>query len=137
MDYAIGMDIKTTTTRNTKYSSALKEAISMQGHATNADLLRTLKDTFPELSATTVHRITARLAESGDIAIAPPSRGGAVRYDHNTLPHDHFMCTGCDGVRDVDIKDELIDLLTSSMDDCHISGRLTISGICSKCKEDH
>jgi Fe2+ or Zn2+ uptake regulation protein len=47
------------------------------------------------------------------------------------------MCTGCDGVRDVDIKDELIDLLTSSMDDCHISGRLTISGICSKCKEDH
>lgn len=121
--------------RTSKYSLAIKEIIKQLGHTTNVELLDAAHVLFPDLSATTVHRITARLAERGVIAIAPNTHDGAMRYDANTTPHDHFMCTNCEGLRDIDIKDDVIGLLESAIDDCHISGRLTINGKCNKCKE--
>lgn len=121
--------------RQTKYCSAIERILARLGHATNAELLAELQKLYPDVSATTVHRASARLAERGSIAIAPPSHDGAMRYDANTQAHDHFMCTNCGMIRDADVKDAVVPILESSMDGCHISGRLTISGICKKCKE--
>ena len=128
-------NVATTTQRQTKYCQAIEGLLASMGHATNTELLVELHNTYPNLSATTVHRATARLATRGSIAVAPPAHDGSIRYDTNVIPHDHFVCTSCGILRDTDVKDKVTPILESSMDDCHISGRLTISGLCKQCKE--
>jgi len=128
----------TTTTiarRQTKYCQAIENLLVSLGHATNTKLLVELRKLYPDVSATTVHRATARLALQGKIAVAPSSIDGSMCYDANVAPHDHFQCTSCGALRDTDIKDSVVSILESSLDDCRISGRLTINGLCKQCKE--
>ncbi len=127
------MIVTETKERQTKYCLAIEDTLKVMGHATNVELLRSLRATYPELSATTVHRATARLASRGKIAIAPLTRDGSIRYDSTTTPHDHFQCVSCGTLRDTDVKDKITPILECSMGDCSISGRLTISGVCKQC----
>ena len=122
--------------RQTKYCQAIENILKRLGHATNARLMKELRKSFPDVSATTVHRATARLAARGAIAIAPAAPDGSMRYDVNIYPHDHFLCTNCGILRDTDVKDKVVSTLESSIDGCHISGRLTICGICKRCNEN-
>jgi len=119
--------------RQTKYCQAIELTLQQLGHATNAELLSALKADFPDVSATTIHRATARLALRGIIGVAPADTDGAMRYDANTAPHDHFLCTGCGLLRDTNVKDKLVPILEASIDGCTISGQLTISGTCKRC----
>lgn len=120
-------------TRQTKYCNSIKSTLATKGHATNSELLIELRKSFPELSATTVHRATVRLSTRGEIGIAPSSKDGSMRYDANIEPHDHFLCNNCDLLRDTDVKDEITPILETSIGDCRISVRLTISGVCREC----
>ncbi len=120
--------------RQTKYCSAIKGALKIKGHATNNELLIELRRVFPELSATTVHRATARLASRGEIAVAPSAKDGSMRYDSNLEPHDHFLCSSCHLLRDIDVKSKLNAILKRSICDCQVSGRLIIEGLCSSCE---
>lgn len=124
-----------TQTRQTKYCNAIESVIAVQGHVTNAELIALLREQFPGVSATTVHRASARLAERGIIAIAPPAKDGSMRYDANLMPHDHFVCSSCDTIRDTDIKDKVIPVIEAAIEGCNISGRLTIGGLCKQCSE--
>ena len=119
--------------RKTKYCLAIEAVLADVGHATNAQLLAELQKNYPNLSATTVHRATSRLAARGLIAMAPSSRDGSMRYDTNIELHDHFICSTCEAIKDADVKDTITQIMESSIDDCRISGRLTIGGICKKC----
>ena len=121
--------------RYSKYCEAIEVALANKGHATNAELLEELRKTYPKLSATTIHRATSRLEGRGLIAVAPPLHDGSARYDTNIDPHDHFICTSCGILRDTDIKDKVTTILETSIADCHISGRLTIGGLCSLCRD--
>lgn len=127
----------TATTRQTKYCQAIAAVMQQRGHATNAELLGELRREFPDLSATTVHRATARLAERGELALAPPTQSGAMRYDTNTAPHDHFSCTQCGLLVDADIAHGVSDLLAASIKGCRMSGRVVVSGICKQCNEEN
>ncbi len=129
------MNNTTSSQRQTKYCQSIEIMLEAMGHATNTELLIELRNTYPNLSATTVHRATARLASRGTIAVAPTSHDGSMRYDTNVVPHDHFLCTNCGMLRDTDVKHRVVPILESAIGDCHISGRLTISGICRQCKE--
>lgn len=122
--------------RQSKYCQAIKDMLDSLGHATNNELLMELHKTYPDLSATTVHRATVRLASRGTIAVAPPSNDRSMRYDTNVAPHDHFHCTSCGMLRDTNVKDKVAPIIESSIGDCHISGRLTISGICNQCNKE-
>jgi Fur family peroxide stress response transcriptional regulator len=119
--------------RQTKYCNAIKSTLTDKGHATNNELLVELRKSFAELSATTVHRATARLASRGEVGLAPATKDGSMRYDANIKPHDHFLCNNCDMLRDTDVKHKITPILESSIIDCQISGRLTISGTCKNC----
>lgn len=121
--------------RQTKYCTDIEKSLKKMGHATNAELLKVLKTSYPNLSATTVHRATARLAARGDISIAPPAKNGVIRYDINTSDHDHFLCTSCDLILDINIRKEISKSIEKMIDDCQISGQLTINGTCKKCIE--
>lgn len=110
------------TTRQTKYCQAITAIMLRRGHASNAELLAELRQNFPGLSATTVHRATARLAARGELALAPTDHAGAMRYDANTSLHDHFSCSLCDRLVDTDIAERVSALLASSIEGCRISG---------------
>lgn len=133
------MDTNQTTTRQrqTKYCEAIEHVLQIKGHATNAELWTSLQGIFPNVSATTIHRATARLAERGKIGIAPAASDRSMRYDTNATPHDHFICTSCDLIRDTDVKDQIVPLLESAIDGCSISGRLSITGICKQCSMEN
>lgn len=122
-----------TTQRNTKYCQQINSALENLGHATNIELLGFIRQSYPELSATTIHRATARLAARNTIAIAPSTFDGSMRYDTNIKPHDHFHCLSCGLLIDTDIKEKITPILETGINECEISGRLTISGICKKC----
>jgi len=126
----------TTAPRRTKNCQEIEQVLGDMGHASNAEILSKLRRNNPLLSATTVHRATARLQHRGSIALAPPAVDGSMRYDSNVSPHDHFMCNTCGMLRDTDIKEKVIPVLVGSMTDCVVSGRLTISGECKKCRKD-
>ena len=118
-------------TRETRYCASVKKILAEHGHATNHELLDGLRSDYPALSATTVHRVTARLAHRGEIGLAPNTLGGELRYDANNRPHDHFRCMHCDGLRDMQAADRLLPLL--SLEGCIVSGPFVISGLCQKC----
>lgn len=127
------MNNKITTQRQTKYCRAIKSALDSLGHATNAELVDVLRKSYPQLSATTVHRATARLARRNIIAIAPNLTTKSITYDANINNHDHFQCVSCNRLFDADFIEQIMPIIKPIIDGCDISGRLTISGICKKC----
>ena len=120
--------------RQSKYCTAILAEITRLGHATNAELLSAMRHYYPNVSATTVHRATTRLASRGEIGFAPSDTSGAMRYDAQVTPHDHFQCTQCGRLRDIDIVEHIRPMLQAAASDCIPTGRLTISGSCKKCK---
>ena len=127
------MDTTEPKSRQTKYCTEIEEIVKRLGHASNAQILAALHISYPDVSATTVHRATARLAGRGELGIAPVDSGGAMRYDANTVPHDHFLCEHCGLLRDVDIASHIGPLLEDAIEGCRVSGRITISGTCKTC----
>lgn len=119
--------------RNTKYSVAVLEAVTSAGHVTNAELIKILGTMYPDISATTIHRSTARLQERGLITYAPSASDGSMRYDANTSAHDHFICSNCGGLRDIDIANDVIPVVSKALGGCKITGRLVINGSCESC----
>ena len=120
--------------RTSKYTQTVLDVIVTLGHCTNADILAKLKNHYPDLSATTIHRITARMLEQGLIMEAPKNNNGAIRYETTDKPHDHFMCNNCDGIKNVNVIDLISPILCSQIEGCEISGRLVIYGNCNQCK---
>lgn len=121
------------TLRQTKYTNAVRAAVTQLGHASNADIIKILRAEHPDISATTVHRITTRLHDSGQLTLAPNKEDGAMRYDCNTVPHDHFLCSGCDRVRDLHIAEQFIPRIEKALGGCKVTGKLVISGSCETC----
>lgn len=123
--------------RTSKYTQATKAFLATKGHATNAAILRQLRQDFPDVSATTVHRITARLVQRGELAMAPPAPDNAQQFDANLAPHDHFVCQSCGRLRDAQLAPIVKPFIEQAIgSDCQISGRLTISGVCKKCAKE-
>lgn len=124
--------------RTTKYVTSVMELMREVGHATNAELLSMLRKKYPTLSATTIHRVTARLLDHGELQLGPSAHDGSMRYDVNTEPHDHFVCAQCGLVRDARLGAIVRPLIEAEVGGgCQISGSLTVSGLCKMChKED-
>lgn len=122
-----------TVSRNTKYVTEILQIIREKQHVTNAEIIATLRKSYPQVSATTVHRVSARLAKRGVIGLGPNDRHGSIRYDANPVLHDHFVCSVCDGMRDMDIAKHVVPHIVRALDGCAISGRLVIYGSCQKC----
>ncbi len=121
--------------RVTKYVTEVKKVINLRGHATNAEILAYVRDDHPTLSATTIHRITQRLYEDGELGRCPKALDGSVRYDANTSQHDHFLCSMCGALRDITLPAACLAIIRCNLEDCSISGPLTVSGACKGCSD--
>ena len=131
MGYNCSMNI--TATRTTKYTVAVLSYLQQHSHSTNFQIAEALRHEFPELSKTTVHRVTARLVEQRKIGNAPASKDNAARFDSNVLPHDHFKCRKCDRLRDIVIPHELLEEVQDQLGKCRIDGTVVITGLCGRC----
>ena len=90
-----------------------------------------LKPSIPDLSLGTVYRNLAMFKQEGKI-VSVGTVDGMERFDANTVPHPHFVCTHCNAVIDVDVPlpDELIAAVgCGSVHHCE----LTFYGVCNSC----
>ena len=119
--------------RETKYCNTIRMVVEYRGHATNAEILSDVRRVFPSISATTIHRATARLAVRGELGHAPSDSKGAMRYDTNLTAHDHFMCVRCGKLLDIDVANDVIPIIERQLEPCEVVGNITVSGLCGCC----
>jgi Fur family peroxide stress response transcriptional regulator len=94
-----------------------------------------LKPQIPDLSLGTVYRNLAYFKEQGDI-ISLGTVHGVERFDGNTKPHVHFICTSCAAVVDlpqVAVPQELTEAAAMNTGDQVTGCSLTFTGICGQC----
>ena len=94
-----------------------------------------LKAEHSDISLATVYRNLARFKERGEI-LSLGTVNGIERFDGNTKPHVHFICTHCTGVLDLHgmaVPQELsasVEKATGGQ----VSGcQLNFTGICNQC----
>lgn len=120
--------------RITKYTDSILSILCQLQHATNAEIAGRMRESYPDISDTTVHRITQRLRDDGVIGLAPASRQGCLRYDFSPESHDHFICSECDSLQDIKVPDSVRCQIERQLDGCCFDGPLVITGVCQQCK---
>ena len=97
-----------------------------------------LKPEIPDLSLGTVYRNLALFKEQGLIA-SLGTVNGVERFDGNTAPHVHFICTGCgrvDDLHSLPVPEELKHTAASSCGGNITGCQLTFTGICAECAQN-
>ena len=91
-----------------------------------------LRPEQPDISLATVYR-NLSLFKSQGLITSVATVHGTERFDANTQPHVHFICSSCDAVIDLH-QIEVPLALGEKCTDCRIdSCQLTFTGLCSKC----
>lgn len=120
------------TLRMTPQTITVVKIIKSQGHASNAQILKLTKKSFPNISATTIHRITTRLIKA-KMASAGPKINGVKLIDSNLKKHDHFVCANCGKVKDVRISRCTRVELQQQTGSVLMPSSLIIMGDCQNC----
>ena len=94
-----------------------------------------LHEEHPDISLATVYRNLAKFKAEGRIISVGTVRG-IERFDANTAPHVHFICTGCDAVLDLH-QIPMPRYAKEECGGCHIeSCQLTFTGLCGNCQSN-
>lgn len=90
-----------------KYSrqrEAIKEfLIHRTDHPTADTIYDQIRETYPNISMGTVYRNLALLEKIGEIKKITTGAGAADHFDGNITPHNHFVCTTCHRVMDLEM----------------------------------
>ena len=112
--------------------SGLRES---KAHPSAEELFTMLKPQIPDLSLGTVYRNLSLFKAQG-LAISVATVSGVERFDGNTAPHVHFICSACDAVLDLD-EMEVPEALREAAAQCcggRVDGcQLSFTGLCQKC----
>ena len=95
-----------------------------------------LHEEHPDISLATVYRNLSLFKQQGTIQ-SLGTVNGIERFDANTEPHVHFVCTGCDAVMDLPQISVPFHLGAPAEDStgCRIQGcQLTFTGLCGNCQ---
>lgn len=106
-------------------------------HPTAEWIYGQLKTDYPDLSLGTVYRNLAMFKEEGSV-VSVGTVGGFERFDARTDAHDHFICTQCRAVLDLEMPELPQELLHSAgaQLDASVTGyRLNYCGLCSQCRK--
>ena len=125
-----------TGTKQFRKRNAILECLRSTDTHPSADMVHEmLRPDHPDISLATVYRNLSLFKKQGLIqSVATVS--GIERFDANTNPHVHFICTNCDAVLDLHQVDMPQALGTQAEKDtgCRISGcQLTFTGLCGNC----
>lgn len=118
-----------------KREAILKAVRSTTCHPTAEWVYQTLKPDYPDLSLGTVYRNLAQFKDDGTI-ISVGTVEGQERYDGNTKPHTHFVCSSCGAVLDIPgdfISEEQVEEAAEKLNLQVDSSDVLLHGICDKC----
>lgn len=103
-------------------------------HPTADMVYLTVKEDYPNISLGTVYRNLNLLADRGE-AVKITTPDGGCRFDGNVDRHNHFLCTSCGSVIDLEMKDiDYINELAAENFDGLIESSTTIFyGTCGDC----
>ena len=90
---------------------------------------------IPDISLATVYRNLALFKRQGLIT-SLGTVGGVERFDANTDPHVHFICSGCDAVVDLPqmAVPESLNREAEKHGSCKVDCcQLTFTGLCAAC----
>ena len=123
-------------TKQFRKRNAILECLRMTDTHPSAEMVyEMLQAEHPDISLATVYRNLARFKSQGIIQSVATVRG-IERFDANTDPHVHFICTGCDAVLDLP-QIEVPQSLSCNVEQCSgcnvQSCQLTFTGLCSSC----
>ena len=115
---------------------AILEALrSTTAHPSADTLYARLKPEIPDLSLGTVYRNLNHFKQQG-LAMSVATVNGVERFDGNTEPHVHFICTDCSAVIDLETMQIPDSLVRTAAESCggQVTGcQLSFSGICRSC----
>jgi len=104
-------------------------------HPTAEWVYQTLKPDYPDLSLGTVYRNLAQFKNDG-VIMSVGIVNGQERYDGNTKPHTHFVCSSCGAVIDIPgefITKEVSDEVAEKHHFKVQSSEVLFHGVCSSC----
>lgn len=120
-----------------KRQAILAALMATKEHPSAERIYAELKPRYPNLSLGTVYRNLNLFREDGTIVVVG-TVDGQERFDFNTEPHPHFICTGCGRVMDIDMPMPGDALWASTaaehgleVHDC----RITLTGLCRDCSD--
>lgn len=123
-------------TKQFRKRNAILECLrSTDQHPSAETVHEMLKAEHPDISLATVYRNLALFKKQGLIQ-SIGTVNGIERFDANTDPHVHFVCTGCDAVLDFPQVEVPSSLGTEAekQTGCQINGcQLTFTGLCQNC----
>ena len=125
------------TTKQFKKRNAILECLMHTDCHPSAEMVHEmLQAEHPDISLATVYRNLALFKRQG-IITSVATVSGTERFDANTDPHVHFICSGCDAVLDlpqIQVPESLESDVESSSG-CRVAGcQLTFNGLCSSCQ---
>lgn len=124
-------------TKQFKKRNAILECLRGTDTHPSAEMVHEmLQKEHPDISLATVYRNLSRFKSQGIIQSVATVRG-IERFDANTDPHVHFICTGCDAVIDLHQiqMPQAADYEPAKCGNCQIqSCQLTFTGLCSNCQ---
>ena len=121
------------TTKQFKKRNAIYECLCNTDTHPSAEMVHgMLRDEHPDISLATVYRNLSKFKAEGKIMSVATVRG-VERFDANTSPHVHFICSQCDAVIDLhQIPMPRVD--AEECGGCRIeSCALTFTGVCGNC----
>ena len=124
--------------KHSKKRDAILECVRTTTSHPSAEWVYTqLKPQIPDLSLATVYRNLALFLDEGLITSVGVV-GGLERFDGNTDPHVHFICSGCSQIIDLPelkVPTELREQVASETGAKVASVALSFNGLCKSCKE--
>ncbi|MCC8067824.1 MAG: transcriptional repressor [Clostridiales bacterium] len=121
--------------KHSRQREAIKTFLQGRKDHPTADTIYTgLREEYPNISLGTVYRNLALLTDMGEIARISTGTG-PERYDGTVAQHQHFICTRCQHVYDVE-TDHMDEMIRSAVKSC--PGRIdsytaNFYGVCTDC----
>ena len=125
------------TTKQFKKRNAILECLMNTKCHPSAEMVHEmLQAEHPDISLATVYRNLALFKRQGTI-MSVATVSGTERFDANTEPHVHFICSSCDAVLDLPQIQvpESLENDVESCSGCRVSScQLTFNGLCTSCQ---
>lgn len=122
--------------KNFRKRNAILSYLRQTNQHPSAETIYTdLKAEIPDLSVGTVYRNLNLFKQQG-LAVSVATVSGVERFDANTDPHVHFICTDCDAVIDLhemQTPQSLCTAAESCMGGSVTGCQLSFTGQCREC----
>lgn len=124
------------TTKNFRKRTAIYDCLCQsKSHPSAEAIYAQLKPQIPDLSLGTVYRNLHLFKEQG-LAVTVATVSGVERFDGDTAPHVHFICTDCSAVidlEDMQVPKTLITDAERSSGGSVAECQLSFTGKCRNC----